>query len=106
MQGGYPMTIYIDVLIILNVYVNFFLLRITAKLTGAPLKPVRCAAASFYGSLFSLLILAPQLPLAVNTAIKLAAAVTVVIAAFGLSFCGCTCSTQFWKCGLRRLILV
>lgn len=78
------MTIYIDVLIILNVYVNFFLLRITAKLTGAPLKPVRCIAASFYGSLFSLLILAPQLPVAASTAIKLAAAVTVVIAAFGV----------------------
>jgi len=78
------MTIYIDVLIILNVYVNFFLLRITAKLTGSPLKPFRCIAASLYGSLFSLLILAPELPAVINLTIKLAAAVTVVIAAFGI----------------------
>lgn len=78
------MTIYIDVLIILNVYVNFFLLSITAKLTGSPLKPLRCIIASFYGSFYSLLILAPQLPYMVNTAIKLAAAVTVVMTAFGI----------------------
>lgn len=78
------MTIYIDVLIILNIYVNYFLLRITAKLTGSPLKPFRCIAASLYGSLFSLLILAPKLPIAINLIIKLAAAVTVVTAAFGV----------------------
>lgn len=37
-------TIYIDVLIILNIYVNFFLLRITAGVTHSPLKNSRCAA--------------------------------------------------------------
>ena len=78
------MTIYIDVLIILNTYVNYFLLRITAKLTGSPLKPFRCIAASLYGSLFSLLILAPKLPIAINLIIKLAAAITVVTTAFGV----------------------
>ena len=76
-------TIYIDVLIILNVYVNFFLLRMTAKITHSPLKTSRCMISSFYGSLFSLLILAPELPAAVNTLIKLAAAVTIITFAFG-----------------------
>lgn len=78
------MTIYVDVLIVLNIYVNYFLLVITAKLSGSYLKPLRCVAASVYGSLFSLLILVPQLPCIINTAIKLAAAVTVVMAAFGV----------------------
>lgn len=78
------MTIYIDVLIILNVYVNFFLLRITAKLTSSPLKSLRCILASFYGSLYSLLILAPKLPATLNMAIKIGAAVTVVMVAFGI----------------------
>ncbi len=78
------MTIYIDVLIVLNIYVNYFLLLITSKLSGAYLKPLRCVAASVYGSLFSLLILAPTLPVFINTAIKLAAAITVVMAAFGI----------------------
>ena len=77
-------TIYIDVLIVLNIYVNCFLLRITAKLTNSPLRSGRCIAASAYGSLYSLLILAPELPAAAVTAIKLAAAVTVVAAAFGI----------------------
>lgn len=78
------MTIYIDVLIVLNIYVNYFLLLITSKISGAQLRPFRCAAASVYGSLFSLMILAPQLPYSVNIAIKLAVAVTVVAAAFGI----------------------
>lgn len=77
-------TIYIDVLIILNVYVNYFLLMTTARLTRSKLKTARCIAASFYGSLFSLTILLPELPFAVTLLIKLAAAVTVVMAAFGV----------------------
>ncbi|MCM1133471.1 MAG: sigma-E processing peptidase SpoIIGA [Ruminococcus flavefaciens] len=77
-------TIYIDVLIVLNIYVNYFLLRTTAKITGSPLGTLRCIFASFYGSLFSLLILAPELPFAVTLIIKLIAAVTVVITAFGI----------------------
>lgn len=76
-------TIYVDVLIILNIYVNYFLLRASAKITHTPLKNVRCIAASAYGSLFSLLILAPQLSTVVSTVIKAASAVTIVAAAFG-----------------------
>lgn len=78
------MTVYVDILIILNIYVNYFLLRITSKLTRSPLKTLRCVFASTYGSLFSLLIFAPELPYAVSVAVKLAAAVTIVIAAFGI----------------------
>lgn len=77
-------TIYIDVLIVLNIYVNYFLLKTTSKITSSPLSTSRCIFASFYGSLFSLLILAPELPFFVNIAIKVIAAVTVVIAAFGI----------------------
>ena len=76
-------TIYADVLIILNIYVNFFLLRTTARITHTPLKFGRCAFASAYGSIFSLMILLPELPYAVNLTVKAAAAVTVVVAAFG-----------------------
>lgn len=71
-------------LIILNVYVNYFLLRTAAKLTHSPLRTWRCIAASFCGSLFSLMILAPKLPVPLTFAVKLAAAVTIVVAAFGV----------------------
>ncbi len=77
-------TIYIDVLIVLNIYVNYFLLKTTAKITSSPLKTARCIFASFYGSLFSLLILAPELPFAVTLTIKLISAVTIVAVAFGI----------------------
>lgn len=76
-------TIYVDVLIVLNIYVNYFILRASAKITHAPLKNIRCIAASAYGSLFSLLILAPQLNVIISTLIKMASAVTIVAAAFG-----------------------
>lgn len=76
-------TIYIDVLIILNIYVNFFLLRTTAKITHSPLKISRCIAASAYGSIFSLIILFPSVGIPLSMAVKLFAAVTIVIAAFG-----------------------
>ena len=76
-------TIYIDVLIVLNIYVNYFLIRITAKLTHSPLSTVRCIFSAVYGSLFSLLILAPQLNTYLNIIIKFFAAVTIVITAFG-----------------------
>lgn len=77
-------TIYADVLIVLNIYVNFFLLRITAALTHSPLKTGRCIAASAYGSIFSLMILLPDISSVLNILIKLAAAVTIVAAAFGI----------------------
>lgn len=77
-------TIYIDVLIILNVYVNFFLLRATARLTHTPLKTSRCVISSVIGSLFSLTIFLPDMNFLVPLAIKLAAAVIITAAAFGI----------------------
>lgn len=77
-------TIYVDVLIVLNIYVNFFLLRITAAITHSPLTTKRCILSSAYGSIFSLLILFPALNGIIITLIKMAAAVTIVMIAFGI----------------------
>ena len=76
-------TIYIDVLIVLNIYVNYFLLRITARITHSPLSFRRCIITAVYGSIYSLLILAPELHSYLNILIKIFAAVTIVIIAFG-----------------------
>ena len=76
-------TIYVDVLLVLNIYVNFFLLRITAAITRSGMGRRRCAAASVYGSLYSLMILLPSLGTLLSLAIKLAAAVSIVAIAFG-----------------------
>lgn len=80
---NYMYTIYVDVLIILNIYVNFFLIITTAKIMHSPIKTGRCIAAAVYGSLYSLLILIPHLGIFINTLIKLAAAVTIILIAFG-----------------------
>lgn len=76
-------TIYIDVLIVLNIYVNYFLLRITARLTHSPLTVGKCIISAVYGSLYSLLIIVPHINSLLNISIKFLAAVTIVIMAFG-----------------------
>lgn len=77
-------SIYLDVLIVLNIYVNFFLLRATAGFTHTPLKTLRCIVSSVVGSIFSLTILLPSGNFILTLAIKLAAAAVIVVAAFGL----------------------
>ncbi|MDE5917296.1 MAG: sigma-E processing peptidase SpoIIGA, partial [Oscillospiraceae bacterium] len=52
--------IYLDVLIVLNIYVNYFLIKGTGKLTHTPVKTLRCAISSFVGSFFSLTIFLPE----------------------------------------------
>lgn len=76
-------TIYVDVLIVLNIYVNYFLLRTTAKLTHCRLSAGRCFIVSLYGSLFSLLILVPHINSILNFIIKLFAGTSIVVMAFG-----------------------
>ena len=77
-------TIYVDVLIILNIYVNYFILRITAWLTHSRLKIGRCIGAAAYGSVFSLLILIPCLPAILMLVIKTAAAISIAAIAFSI----------------------
>ena len=77
-------TIYIDVLIILNIYVNFFLLKATARLTHTPLKVSRCIISSVTGSLFSLTIFLPDMNFLITLVIKLGASVIITAIAFGI----------------------
>ena len=77
-------TIYLDVLLIQSLYVNYFLLRATAKLTHSCLRLGRCLAAAGGSCLFSLLIFLPPLPFWVQIALKLAASAVTVSLAFGV----------------------
>lgn len=89
-------TIYVDVLIVLNIYVNYFLLRTTAKLTRVSLCFRRCAAAAVFGSLFSLIILIPDMNLLLSWSLRLAAGAAIVIAAFGIK--------SFYRFALNTII--
>lgn len=77
-------SIYVDVLIVLNIYVNFFLLKATARLTHTPLKISRCLISSAIGSTFSLTIFLPKMNFLIPVAIKLGAAIIVTAMAFGI----------------------
>ncbi|MBR2282826.1 MAG: sigma-E processing peptidase SpoIIGA [Ruminococcus sp.] len=76
-------TIYADVLIVLNTYISFFLLRITARLTHTPLRRGRCAAGSVLGGISSLLILLPPVGVPLLAVIRLSSACCICLAAFG-----------------------
>lgn len=77
-------TIYLDVLLLQSLYVNYFLLRAAARVTHTPLRFARCLLVSAGSSLFSLLIFLPALPLLLQLLLKLTAAAATVSLAFGI----------------------
>lgn len=84
-------TIYLDVLLVQSLYVNYFLLRATARLTHTRLRLGRCLLAAGGSCLFSLLIFLPPLPLLIQLLFKLAAAAATVTMAFGFHREGWLC---------------
>lgn len=76
------MYIYVDILIITSIYSNFFLLKTTARLVHSPLKNGKCIIAAMVGSLFSLVILLPQLNTLLLLIIRILSAALMIITAF------------------------
>ncbi len=74
--------VYIDVLIVLNIYVTYFLIKATARFTHTPVSSLRIVIASTVGSLFSLVMLIPKINFIYIFLIKLSAAVIIVLIAF------------------------
>ncbi len=74
--------IYIDVLFVVNFFITFFLLLITAKLSKRDDKMKRTVLASFIGGAYALVILCEDLNYAVSFFGKLAAACIIVLAAY------------------------
>lgn len=77
------MTIYVDVLLVLNIYVNYLLLMATAKLRHLRLTFPRCILSSLFGSLFSLAIFIPAMNIVTLNIFKIFSAFLIVIATFG-----------------------
>lgn len=74
--------IYLDVLIITNIYVNYFILKATARLSHSALSIKRCIIASIFGSVFSFTIFLPDIGSIFILGIKLAGALLIVRIAF------------------------
>lgn len=75
--------IYIDVLIAINVYIDFLLLKATARLLRLPHKTWRLALSSFVGAISCCTVLIPSLQGVLLVAIKVAVAAVMVWIAFG-----------------------
>ncbi len=76
--------IYIDVLFVVNFFITFFLVLVTAKFAKRKEKLWRTVAASFLGGMYSLVILCNNLNFFVSCLGKLFAACFIIAAAFQL----------------------
>ena len=77
------MVVYADVLVILNLYINYFIIRSTALFLRRPLSAKRCVLAALIGGLGALVILLPEMPFIVIAAEKAALGALIVLVAFG-----------------------
>ncbi|MCH5206366.1 MAG: sigma-E processing peptidase SpoIIGA [Oscillospiraceae bacterium] len=77
------MTIYADVLVILNLYINYFLIRSTALLLRREVSAKRCLPGALLGALGALVILLPELPFVVVALEKIALGAIITFAVFG-----------------------
>lgn len=74
--------IYIDVLFVVNFFINFLLLQICAKLTKKEAKLYRLIIASCVGGAYSLIILVDELPSYITLVSKLLVALIMVLISF------------------------
>lgn len=79
------MTVYADVLILVNFIVDYFLLRLTCALLRVKTVLWRMILSSFLGGIFSLYIFLPQSPIIVETAVKLLTCCIMTAVAFGFA---------------------
>lgn len=77
------MVIYADVLLAVNLYINYFLVRGTALILRRKITPLRCILASAAGTVGSLVIFLPELHPVVTVLIKFVLGVCVTLLMFG-----------------------
>ena len=81
---GLKTVVYADVLVIVNLIVNYLLLRASAAVTGHGCRAWRLLVSAFAGGIFSLMIFIENIPVLVNFLIRIAFMLIMVITAFGI----------------------
>lgn len=76
-------SIYIDILITVNIFIDYFLLILTKKVIGSNVKYFRIIIGSISGGLFSLIALLPALPFGLNIITDFTIAVLLIFITFG-----------------------
>ncbi|MEG2931157.1 MAG: sigma-E processing peptidase SpoIIGA [Ruthenibacterium sp.] len=100
MQG----VIYVDILVLVNAVIGYFVLRCTAFLAGREQRAVRLCAASVLAGLSALTLLWPFLPWPAALVIKILCAVGIVLAAFRFASIRVLLKTVLWYITLNLLL--
>lgn len=74
--------IYVDILIAVNIFINYFILIATSKFLYVKINRSRIIWGSLLGAVYSLYILFPKTPFAVSLAVKFLMSATIVWVAF------------------------
>ena len=85
LQGGIFIVIYADVLFIVNFFITFLLLELTAKASKRCPKTFRLVISSFLGGAYSLIILIKSIPIVVLALSKLIIVLLLILISFGFS---------------------
>ncbi|MDE6004242.1 MAG: sigma-E processing peptidase SpoIIGA [Oscillospiraceae bacterium] len=83
--------IYLDILLIFNLYMNYLLLSFTARITHQRLVFWRALLSAILGSFSALIIILPELPVIISIAYKIITAMIICLLAFGKN-------NLFWSC--------
>lgn len=75
------LVIYVDVLLVINIFVNYFLLLVTKALLRKQIRRRRLLLGALLGGAYSLIIFLPNLPNVVSLLLNLVASVGMVLAA-------------------------
>ena len=75
--------VYVDVLLITNFIADYFILLLTARLSCVSVKRWRVFVSAILAALTSLLIFAPEMSAVLETCVKLALSLVIVLACFG-----------------------
>lgn len=77
------MVIYIDVLVLLNFIIDYLIIRLTSKITTTRIKNLRLIISSFIASLFSLIILLPDLGIFFQHLVIIISSLIITLLSFG-----------------------
>ncbi len=77
------MIVYVDVLIAVNIVINYYLILITAKFSAFNYKNFRLILAAIVGSAFSLYIFLPKLGTLIDIIVKLICSAVMILVGFG-----------------------
>lgn len=82
-NGDCVKTVYVDVLVTVNIFTDFFLLLCVKKFLNIRAKLIRIILGSFIGGILSLTALLPKIPAGLNIIIDILFAAVIVFFAFG-----------------------